>query len=448
MEQEKQENKMGVMPEGKLLVSMSLPVMLSMLMQALYNIVDSMFVARISERAVAAVSLAFPVQLMMIAIASGTGVGINALLSRRLGQKRQAEADAVAANGVFLAVVWWLVFAVLGALGGRAFIAAFSDAPDLVAMGTSYVRICTGGSCGVFLLFVAERLMQATGNTVYHMYTQFLGAGLNVILDPILIFGLFGAPRLGVAGAAIATVISQIIAMLFGYAINIFWNHDIHLRLRGFRPDLRMIREVYQIGLPAILTQSLTSLLTVGINRILMPYGETAIGFYGIYYKLQNFLYMPVFGMNNALIPMVGYNYGAHRFDRIRNITRHALTMALAIMAAGTAAFLLFPAPLLHLFKASGQMLSIGVPAIRMISVSFCFSAVSLVLSGCLQGLGKGGDALVIALLRQMVILLPVAALGARYVGLWAVWLAFPLAEIVAFCVAVLLWRRTFARQK
>lgn len=434
------ENKMGVMPEGRLVLTMSLPIMLSMLIQALYNIVDGAFVARISEDALTAVSLAFPIQLLMISVATGTGVGVNALLSRRLGQKKQAEADAVAMTGVFLAVVSWLVFAVLGLLFGRAFINFFTDVPAIRSMGGSYVTICTTASCGVFLLFVAERLMQATGNTVYHMVTQLIGAGLNLILDPILIFGWFGLPAMGTTGAAIATVVSQIIAMLVGFGINFFLNHDVRLHPRGYRPDPDVILSIYRIGFPAMLMQSLMAVLNIGMNRILMPFSMTAVGFYGAYYKLQNFLFMPVYGLNNALIPMIGYNYGAKYYDRIDRIARHARRLALGIMAAGTLVFLLAPGPLLALFQASETMRAFGIPAIRIIAVSFCFAGVSVVYCGFLQGLGRGLEALLISLLRQLVLILPAAALLAR-ISLDMVWFAFPLAEVVSLIVAEAIFR-------
>ena len=435
------ENKMGAMPEGRLVVTMSFPIMLSMLVQALYNIVDSAFVARISEDALTAVSLAFPVQLMMIAVATGAGVGVNALLSRRLGQKKQAEADAVAANGIFLSICFWLIFAVLGLLFGRWFIALFTDVPAVIEMGTSYITVVTVASCGVFLLFVAERLMQATGNTVYHMVTQLIGAVLNCILDPIMIFGLFGFPALGTTGAALATVLSQITAMSIGFFINVRFNHDVHIRLRGFRPDGKIIREIVQIGLPAAVQQSLLSVLTIGLNRILMPFSQTAVGFYGVYYKLQNFLFMPVYGLNNALIPMVGYNFGAKNRRRIERILRCALLLALGIMAAGTVLFELLPVPLLRLFDASDAMLAIGVPAIRIISWSFCMAGVSVILCGCMQGLGRGSESLAVALLRQLIVVLPAAVLLSR-ISLTAVWLAFPLAEAVGLICAFLLFRR------
>ncbi len=439
------ENKMGTMPEGRLIITMSFPIMLSMLVQALYNIVDSAFVARISEDALTAVSLAFPVQLLMIAVATGTGVGVNALLSRRLGQKKQEEANAVAANGVFLSVCFWLVFAVLGLLFGRAFIALFTDIPAVIEMGTSYVTVVTVASCGVFLLFVAERLMQATGNTVYHMVTQLIGAVLNCILDPILIFGLFGCPALGTTGAALATVLSQIIAMAIGFFINVRFNHDVRLHLRDFRPDGRILGEIVRIGLPAAVQQSLLSVLTVGLNRILMPFSQTAVSFYGVYYKLQNFLFMPVYGLNNALIPMIGYNYGAKNRRRIERITRYALYLAVGIMAAGTILFELIPVPLLRLFDASSAMLALGVPAIRIISVSFCFAGASVILSGCMQGLGRGSESLWVALLRQLIVILP-AAVALSHISLTAVWFAFPLAEAVGLAAALLLHRHVTRR--
>lgn len=439
------ENKMGTMPEGRLIVTMSFPIMLSMLVQALYNIVDSAFVARISEDALTAVSLAFPVQLLMIAVATGAGVGVNALLSRRLGQKKQAEADAVAVNGVFLSVCFWLVFAVLGLLFGRAFIAAFTDVPAVVDMGTSYVTVVTVASCGVFLLFVAERLMQATGNTVYHMITQLIGAVLNCVLDPLLIFGLAGFPALGTTGAALATVISQITAMAIGFFINIKFNHDVHLRVRGFRPDAEILGGIIRIGLPAAVQQSLMSVLTVGLNRILMPFSQTAVSFYGVYYKLQNFLFMPVYGLNNALIPMIGYNFGAQNRRRIERITRYALYLAVGIMAAGTVLFEALPVPLLRLFDASDAMLAIGVPGIRTIALSFCFAGASVILSGCMQGMGRGGESLWVALVRQLIVVLPAAVLLAQ-VSLNAVWLSFPLAETAGFVLAVLLHRRVTQR--
>ena len=280
--------------------------------------------------------------------------------------------------------------------------------------------------------------MQATGNTVYHMVTQLIGAVLNCILDPIMIFGLFGFPALGTTGAALATVISQIIAMAIGFAINVHFNHDVRIHIRGFRPDGKILGEIVRIGLPAALQQSLMSVLTVGLNRILMPFSQTAVSFYGVYYKLQNFLFMPIYGLNNALIPMIGYNFGARNRRRIERITRYALLLALGIMAAGTALFELLPVPLLRLFDASDTMLTIGVPGIRIISISFCFAGVSVILSGCMQGLGRGNESLVVALLRQLAVILPAAAALSR-ISLSAVWFSFPIAEAAGLLAAVLL---------
>nr|WP_297171017.1 MATE family efflux transporter [uncultured Agathobaculum sp.] len=439
------ENKMGAMPEGRLIVTMSFPIMLSMLVQALYNIVDSAFVARIGEDALTAVSLAFPVQLLMIAVATGTGVGVNALLSRRLGEKKQDDANAVAINGIFLSVCCWLVFAVLGLLFGRQFIELFTDVPAVVEMGANYVTVVTVASCGVFLLFVAERLMQATGNTLYHMITQLIGALLNCILDPIMIFGWFGLPALGTTGAALATVLSQIIAMSIGFFINVRFNHDVRIHVRGFRPNGRILIEIVRIGLPAALQQSLMSVLTIGLNRILMAFTQTAVSFYGVYYKLQNFLFMPVYGLNNALIPMIGYNFGAKNRRRIERITRFALLLALGIMAVGTVLFELLPIPLLHLFNASDAMLAIGVPGIRIISLSFCLAGASVILCGCMQGLGRGGESLWVALLRQLIVILPAAAVLSR-ISLDAVWFSFLLAEAVGLLAALLLHRHVSRR--
>lgn len=439
------ENKMGVMPEGRLVVTVSFPIMLSMLIQALYNIVDGIYVARLSEAALTAVSLAFPVQLLMIAVATGAGVGLTALLSRRLGQKKKAEVDAVAMNGLVLALACWGLFAVLGAALGGPFIDAFAANPSIAAQAKPYVSICTLASSGVFLLFFTERLMQATGNTVYHMITQLIGAGLNLILDPLLIFGLCGFPAMGTAGAALATVIAQNIAMLCGFAINLLRNREIGLSLRGFRPDGRVILSILRIGLPAMVIQSLMSILTICLNRLLISFSETAVGFYGAYYKLQNFLFMPVYGLNNALIPMVGYNFGAGLYPRIGRIVRRAIGLSLVIMAAGTLLFLLAPGPLLSLFDASADMRAIGIPAIRIISSSFCLAGVSVVLCGCMQGLGHSMPALVISLLRQLVLIVPLAFFFGK-IGLIWLWLAFPIAEAVAFVCAIFLWRRIVRR--
>ena len=439
------ENKMGTLPEGRLLLTMSLPVMASMLISALYNIVDSMFVARISDDALNAVSLCFPVQLLMISLATGIGVGLNVLLSRALGARQQRRADAVAMHGVFLSLVCWLAFAVLGGLLSRPFLALFTDRPAILAMGTGYLRICTAFSGGVFLLFTAERLMQATGRTVYHMMIQCLGALINLALDPILIFGLLGCPAFGVAGAAAATVIGQCTAMLIGMGMNVRLNHDVHLSLRGFRPDAAITREICRVGLPAALMQALSTVMTAGMNAILMPLNASAVGFFGVYYKLQNFLYMPLYGLTNTMVPVIGYNLGAQKPARIRRLTRCALGFALAIMGAGAVLFAAFPYALLGLFGEQALAFPGGAAAIRVIAPSFLPAGVTLALAGALQGLGRSGDALWISALRQLIVLLPAAYLLGRC-GLEVLWLAFPLAELCALPVAALLWRRAARR--
>lgn len=434
------ENKMGTLPEGRLLLTMSLPVMASMLISALYNIVDSMFVARISDDALNAVSLCFPVQLLMISAATGIGVGLNVLLSRALGAGQQKRADAVAMHGVFLSLVCWLAFAAFGWTLSRPFLALFTDRPAILTMGAGYLRICTVFSGGVFLLFTAERLMQATGKTVYHMIIQSIGALINVALDPILIFGLFGCPAFGVAGAAAATVIGQCTAMAIGMVMNVRLNHDVHLSLRSFRPDAAITREICQVGLPAALMQALSTAMTAGMNAILMPLSAPAVGFFGVYYKLQNFLYMPLYGLTNTMVPIIGYNLGAGKPARIRRLTRCALGFALGIMGAGAVLFLAFPHALLGLFGEEAFAFAGGAAAIRVIAPSFLPAGAALALAGALQGLGRSGDALLISALRQLIVLLPAAYLLGRC-GMEFLWLAFPLAELCALPAAMLLWR-------
>ena len=417
------ENKMGTMPEGRLLLTMSLPVMASMLVSSLYNIVDSMFVARISGDALNAVSLCFPVQLLMISAATGIGVGLNVLLSRALGKHQSA------------------VFAALGGALSRPFLRLFTDEAAILSMGGDYLRICTAFSGGVFLLFTAERLMQATGKTVYHMVIQCIGALINVALDPVLIFGLFGCPAFGVAGAAAATVIGQCTAMAIGFGMNLRLNRDVHLSLRGFRPSLALTGELCRVGFPAALMQALSTVMTAGMNAVLMPLSTAAVGFFGVYYKLQNFLYMPLYGLTNTMVPILGYNLGAGKPERIRRVTRSALGFSVLLMGVGAALFFAAPDALLGLFGREAFAYPDGAAAIRVIAVSFVPAGAALALAGALQGLGRSGGALAVAAVRQPVVLLPAAWLLGR-TGLSAVWLAFPLAECAALPAAWLLWRR------
>lgn len=441
------ENKMGVMPVNRLLFSMSLPMILSMLVQALYNIVDSIFVAQIGETALAAVSLAFPVQNLIIAVSVGTGVGVNALLSRSLGEKNQENANLAAVNGLFVFFLSYLLFAVFGLFFARMYFTVQTSNPEIIEQGTIYLSICSIFSFGIFLEIALERIMQSTGRTIYNMITQGLGAIINIILDPILIFGLFGFPRMGILGAAVATVIGQIIAMLLLLYFNIRKNSDVNLNMRRFRPDTAIIAEIYRVGLPSIIMQSISSVMTFGVNKILLLFSETAVSVFGIYFKLQSFIFMPVFGLNNAMVPIVAYNYGAARKDRIMKTIRSSVTAAVAIMLAGLAIFQIFPEQLLYLFDASEHMMGIGVPALRIISLSFLFAGYCIVIGSVFQALGNGVYSLITSAARQLVCILPAAWLFASVFGLHAVWYAFPLAEIISVVLTTLLFRRIYQKK-
>lgn len=435
------ENKMGTMEVRRLILTMSLPIMISMLVQALYNIVDSMFVARVSEAALAAVSLCYPIQMIMVAVACGTGVGINALLSRYLGEKKQEKASQVAMHGLFCAICNWLVFAVIGLFFSEAFLRLFSDDVQIIMMGISYMQICTICSFGVFVQITYERIMQSTGNTIYNMVIQGVGALINIILDPIFIFGLGPVPALGTAGAAIATVIGQIVAMFLGIIITQKKIREIQLSVRGFHLDGMIMKAMYRIAIPAILMQSIMSFMTVMMNMILAPFSEMAVSVFSIYYKLQQFVFMAVLGMNNALIPILSYNYGANQMERIREGIRFALWMSCVIMAIGTVVFQLFPTQLLYLFDAKETLLSIGIPALRTISVSFVFAGISMVLCSVFQALGSPNHSLLVTLLRQMVILLPLAYGFSSAFGLDMCWWSFPITEVLCALLSLYLLR-------
>lgn len=435
------ENKMGTMEVRRLILTMSLPIMISMLVQALYNIVDSMFVARVSEAALAAVSLCYPIQMIMVAVACGTGVGINALLSRYLGEKKQEKASQVAMHGLFCAICNWLVFAVIGLFFSEAFLRLFSDDVQIIMMGISYMQICTICSFGVFVQITYERIMQSTGNTIYNMVIQGVGALINIILDPIFIFGLGPVPALGTAGAAIATVIGQIVAMFLGIIITQKKVREVQLSVRGFHLDGMLMKAMYRIAIPAILMQSIMSFMTVMMNMILAPFSEMAVSVFSIYYKLQQFVFMAVLGMNNALIPILSYNYGANQMERIRESIRFALWMSCVIMAIGTVVFQLFPTQLLYLFDAKEAMLSIGIPALRTISVSFVFAGISMVLCSVFQALGSPNHSLLVTLLRQMVILLPLAYGFSSAFGLDMCWWSFPITEVLCALLSLYLLR-------
>ena len=426
------ENKMGVMPLNRLLISMSVPMMISMLVQALYNIVDSMFVAQLSENALTAVSLAFPAQNLMIAVATGTGVGVNAALSRNLGEKNFERANKIADHALFLAALSYVVFALFGLCFARQFFRLQTDIEEIVDLGTTYLRVCTIASFGLFMEIACERLLQSTGKTIYSMYTQGLGAIINIVLDPILIFGYFGAPALGIAGAAGATVIGQIIAFCLGFFFNKTRNHEITISLRDFKPSSEIISHIYAVGIPSIIMASIGSVMTFGMNKILIAFSSTATAVFGIYFKLQSFVFMPVFGLNNGTVPIIAYNYGAGKPDRIMGTLKLAALYAVTIMLIGLAVVQLIPDKLLMIFSASDTMLSIGIPALRTISLSFLFAGFSIVCSSMFQALGHGMLSLWISVFRQLVVLLPVAFVFAKLGGLHVVWFAFPIAEVFA----------------
>lgn len=435
------ENKMGTMPIPKLLITMSLPMMISMLVQALYNIVDSMFVAKLSEEALTAVSLAFPAQTLMISVATGTGVGINALLSRNLGEKDFDGANSAARNGIFLGIMSCVIFAFLGFFFSHVFFAMQTDNETIVAYGSQYLKIIMTLSVGIFMQITFERLMQSTGKTIYNMITQGTGALINIILDPILIFGLFGFPRLEVAGAAFATITGQLVAVCMAFYFNMTKNKELNLNMRHFRPNGHTIKTIYKVGVPSIIMQSIGSVMTFGFNKILLGFSSTAAAVFGVYFKLQSFIFMPIFGMNNGMIPIVAFNYGARNRTRIIKTIKLSIFIAMSIMTVGTIIFETIPAFLLQtLFSASDQMLEIGVPALRIIAVHFIVAGYSIIISSTFQALGNGVYSLIVSAARQLVVLLPVAYVFARFGGLQYVWWSFPIAEVVSVTLCTLLF--------
>lgn len=442
MAEVQKENKMGTMPINKLLITMALPMIISMLVMALYNIVDSIFVARICEDALTAVSMAFPVQNLMIAIASGTGVGMNALLSRSLGAKQQEQANHAARNGVFLAICSYLVFLLFGLTACGLFFRSQTDNPAIIQYGMTYMEICSVLSFGLFIQMVFERILQATGRTIFTMCTQGLGAIINIILDPILIFGLFGAPKLGIAGAAIATVAGQIIAACLAIFFNLKCNPDIHLNFRGFRPNGKIIRRIYAVGVPSILMMSISSVMVYGMNCILIAFTSTATAVFGVYYKLQSFIFMPIFGMNNGMVPIIAYNYGACKPDRIKKTMKLAMTYAEVIMLIGFIAFHVMPRPLLSMFSASEQMMALGVPALKILSWSYLVAGLCIISSSVFQALGNGVYSLLVSFGRQLVVLLPAAYLLSLTGNVDMVWWSFPIAEVASVLLSALFMLR------
>lgn len=441
------ENKLGVMPIKKLIWNMSLPIIVSMLVQALYNIVDSVFVSWVSEASLTAVSLAFPAQNLMISLAAGTAVGVNALMGRALGAKKQQQADAVAMNGLFLALVGFAVCAVLGLTLSDFFFRSQTDVEEIVQMGNQYLMIVVGCSAGAFGQMILERLLQGTGHSILSMYTQGAGAIINIILDPIFIFVL----DMGVAGAAVATVIGQICACIFALVLNIKKNPEIRLVFRGFRPNWRIIGSIYAIGLPSVVMMAIGSVMTFLMNKILITYHsarETAATAFGIYFKLNSFVFMPVFGLNNGVVPIIAYNYGAQQRARMIETIKRSTLYASCIMIIGMALFQIFPATLLKIFKATDTMMSVGVPALRIISLSFCLAGACIALGGCFQALGKSVYSLVVSFIRQLVLLIPVAFVLAQIGHSMGndnlVWWCYPIAEVFSLGVSLLCYRRLY----
>ena len=441
------ENKLGTMPISKLIWNMSLPIIASMLVQALYNIVDSVFVSWVSEASLTAVSLAFPAQNLMISLAAGTAVGVNALLGRALGAGEQQRVDRVAMNGMFLALVGFVVSCVLGLTCAGAFLRSQTQVEEIVVMGEQYLHIVMGCSFALFGQIMLERLLQGTGRSLLSMYTQGLGAIVNIILDPVFIF-LF---KMGVAGAAVATVIGQICGMLLAAYFNVKKNQDIRLRVRGFRPDWRIIGSIYAIGLPSVIMMAIGSVMTFLMNKILIVYHaahETAATAFGIYFKLNSFIFMPVFGLNNGVVSIIAYNYGAQNRARLMETIKRSAAYASAIMVVGMALFLAIPGTLLKIFDASETMLSVGIPALRTICLSFWIAGACIALSGSFQALGKSLYSMVMSLVRQLVFLVPIAYVLARYGAANGnsnlVWWCFPLAELASLAVTLAFFRRLY----
>lgn len=432
------ENKMGTMSVNKLLITMSLPMMISMLVQSMYNIVDSIFVAQYSDKALTAVSLCFPIQTLMIAFGNGTSIGVNSILSRKLGEGDRRGATKVAVTGIFLAFITTVVFAVIGGVTADKIFGFFTEDPETAEMAAQYMWYCIVFSLGCFMQNIGEKLLISTGKTMYSMTSQITGAVINIALDPILIFGFFGLPEMGIAGAALATVIGQWGAMIVAFMLNVLKNKEISLSLKGFKLDGGLIGEIYKIAVPSIIMQSIMSVMTFGMNKILG--NDTAIAVFGAYYKLHSFIFMPIFGLTGALIPIVAYNLGAGKRERIYKAIRLSLAITISIMAFGTVLFELFPATFLKIFNANNEMLRLGVPALRIICLGFCFSAFSIVFCSSFQAIGKAYFSMIVSIARQLVIILPVAFVIKILFGFEHVWWAMLIAEVVGCAVSAVMY--------
>lgn len=440
-------NKMGTMPMGKLIFSMSLPAMFSMIINALYNIVNSIFVGMIGESALTAVTLIFPVQILMISLGIGTGIGLNSLIARRLGEQKREEASYAASHGIFLSLFNWVLFALFGLFLAKTFVLAFSTDELITRDATAYCTIVTVFSLFSFVQMNTEKILQATGNTILPMISGLTGAICNVILDPILIFGLLGAPKMGVVGAAVGTVISQCIAMILGLIFLLGKKHEVTIQLKKFKLSGQVLKNIYSVGFPSILMQSIGSIMIFGLNGILISFSNAAVAVLGIYFRLQSLIFMPVFGLSQGAMPIFGYNYGAKKKERLIQGFKITLVTAICIMAMGVILFQTIPGPLLKLFNASDDMLHIGIRALRTISLCFVFSAIGIICSTLFQATGHGILSLYVSLLRQLVLILPLAWLLAKFSGLDAVWFSFPMAEIFSLTATVLFFRYIYGKE-
>lgn len=436
--------KMGTMPMFRLILTMSLPSMFSMLVQACYNVVDSIYVSRLGEYALSAVSVVFPVQLLNIAVAVGTGVGLSSLISRRLGERRYEDADSAAQHGWFLALLQWIFFLLFGIFGSAAFCKLFSDSDLLFTSATSYCTIVCIGSIFVMEAQCIEKIMQSTGNMMPTMWTMLAGAITNIILDPIMIFGLLGCPAFGVAGAAYATVIGQAVTWLAGFIIMNKIKMPVKIKYKPFKLRGPIIKDIYQVALPSMVMQAIGSVTTLCLNAILIGFSSTAVAVYGVYFKLQSFIFMPVFGMNQGLLPIMGYNYGARNKDRLMSCLKYGIIIAVCIMTAGTTIFNLFPDVLMSLFKAEGDLLTVGIKCLKTISLSFPFAAIAIIIGTLFQATGHGIYSMIISIMRQLVVIVPLAFILSKVYGLMGIWYAYPAAEIVSLTLSLILLRKLY----
>ena len=441
------ENKMGVMPIGKLLINMALPMIISMLVQALYNVVDSIYVSQISENAVTALSLAFPIQNLQIGFAVGIGVGVNALLSKSLGQKDQENANFAAGNGAVIMVIATIAFMIFGIVGVEPFFRIQTDVPATLEASITYTRICSIGCLGVFISILCERLLQSTGRTIYTMITQSMGAIINIILDPILIHGQLGLPAMGIAGAAWATIIGQWSSAILGIIFNLTCNPEVHLHPKYFRLRRKTVAPILTVGIPSVVMNGIGSVMTFGMNQILQGFRETATSVFGVYFKLQSFFFMPLFGLNNATISIIAYNYGARRPERIMKTLKISSISALILMITGMLIFQVAPELLLSMFNPSQDFMTMGCAALRTISFAFPIAAVCIALSASFQALGNGIYSTIISLARQLIVLLPAAYLLSLSGDVNLVWWSYPIAEIISGALTFYFFLRIYRQR-